>query len=227
MAFPKSSARVAAMLLLPPAILIGTAGDSAWWTGWAYVAALLALTLGARLLVSRLHPGLLEERASSFGRDGAKDWDRVIVSVLVGICPLATWVAAGLDHRAGRLLHDSPALVALGLVVLVLGGALTAWAMAANRFFSTVVRIQHDRGHAVVTGGPYRWVRHPGYLGALAVNLVTPVVLQSAWALVPAGLALAAVVYRTAREDRTLAAELAGYPAYAARTRYRLLPGIW
>ena len=99
--------------------------------------------------------------------------------------------------------------------------------MAANAFFSMVVRIQEDRGHAVATGGPYRYVRHPGYVGMMLSLLGTPLLLGSLWALVPAGLATCLYVVRTALEDRTLQEELEGYKDYAGQVRRRLLPGVW
>jgi protein-S-isoprenylcysteine O-methyltransferase Ste14 len=89
------------------------------------------------------------------------------------------------------------------------------------------VRIQEDRGHTVATGGPYHLVRHPGYLGFIAASMATPVSVGSLWALIPAGVASALLVLRTALEDRTLHAELDGYREFARQTRYRLLPGIW
>jgi len=99
--------------------------------------------------------------------------------------------------------------------------------MLANRFFSGVVRIQNERGHSVVSDGPYRWVRHPGYAGGFIGDLALPLLLGSAWAFIPAALTAGAVVLRTALEDRTLQAELPGYREYAQRTRFRLLPGVW
>ena len=99
--------------------------------------------------------------------------------------------------------------------------------MASNRFFSSVVRIQKDRGHTVVTGGPYQFVRHPGYVGGILSALGTALLLGSWWAFVPTGLLVCVIVVRTALEDRTLQAELEGYRDYAGRVRYRLLPGIW
>jgi protein-S-isoprenylcysteine O-methyltransferase Ste14 len=99
--------------------------------------------------------------------------------------------------------------------------------MAANAYFSMVVRIQEDRGHAVVTDGPYRFVRHPGYLGSILFALATPLVLGSLWAFVPCGLGAVLFIVRTALEDKTLQKELPGYREYAERVRYRLLPGIW
>ena len=113
------------------------------------------------------------------------------------------------------------------LAAAALSMALVTWSMASNRFFSSYVRIQKDRGHVVASGGPYRYVRHPGYVGMLGFGLATPLILGSVWALIPAGLTLVVVVVRTALEDRTLQRELEGYQAYAQRVRYRLVPGLW
>jgi protein-S-isoprenylcysteine O-methyltransferase Ste14 len=99
--------------------------------------------------------------------------------------------------------------------------------MVSNRFFSAVVRIQSDRGQHVVTTGPYRFVRHPGYVGALLATVAAPLVLDALWAMVPTLVVVVAVVVRTALEDATLRDELAGYAEYGERTRYRLLPGVW
>jgi protein-S-isoprenylcysteine O-methyltransferase Ste14 len=99
--------------------------------------------------------------------------------------------------------------------------------MLANRFFSAVVRIQTDRGHVVVSDGPYRVMRHPGYAGGMLSYLASPLLLSSLWMFIPAVLTVAAMVARTALEDRTLRAELPGYADYARRVRYRLLPGLW
>lgn len=99
--------------------------------------------------------------------------------------------------------------------------------MAANPFFETVVRIQHERGHVTVTGGPYAFIRHPGYVGAVGVGLAMLLILRTPWALAPAILGGAVIVVRTALEDRFLQAQLEGYADYARRVRYRLIPGLW
>jgi protein-S-isoprenylcysteine O-methyltransferase Ste14 len=104
---------------------------------------------------------------------------------------------------------------------------LLTWSMAANAFFAQTVRIQEDRGHTVATGGPYRYVRHPGYVGGILFQVATPLILGSVWALIPAGLTVCLTIIRTALEDRTLLEELDGYKEYAGRVRYRLLPGVW
>ena len=114
-----------------------------------------------------------------------------------------------------------------GLVAAPLAAGLVAWAMRANRFFSAVVRIQKDRGQVVVTGGPYRFMRHPAYTGMCVFTLVTPLILDSQWAFVPALVTVSVTVLRTALEDRTLHNELDGYAEYAREVKYRLMPGIW
>jgi protein-S-isoprenylcysteine O-methyltransferase Ste14 len=113
------------------------------------------------------------------------------------------------------------------LAVILASYAFSSWALIENRFFSSVVRIQKERDHQVVSSGPYRWVRHPGYAGALWLYLATPLFLDSVWAFIPAVLLMAVLVIRTRLEDRTLQEELDGYREYAQRVRYRLFPGIW
>jgi protein-S-isoprenylcysteine O-methyltransferase Ste14 len=117
--------------------------------------------------------------------------------------------------------------LALGVAVAIPAVALIAWAMRSNRFFSSVIRIQKDRGHVVVTGGPYRFVRHPGYTGIAAFTLATPFILNSPWAAVPAVVTAAVSVLRTALEDRTLHNELDGYVDYGRSVAYKLVPYVW
>jgi protein-S-isoprenylcysteine O-methyltransferase Ste14 len=156
---------------------------------------------------------------------GTKTWDKVW-AVLYAPVMVAVYVAAGLEVRDG--VPDPPGLVWLsGLALFVPGSALLTWAMVVNPFFEKTVRIQTERGHRVIDTGPYAYVRHPGYVGFAAWILGTPLLLGSGWALVPAALSVVGIVIRTALEDRTLTAELAGYPEYAARVRYRLVPGLW
>jgi protein-S-isoprenylcysteine O-methyltransferase Ste14 len=136
-------------------------------------------------------------------------------------------VVIGLDERFGWT-GELPLWVQLaGIALLLLSFYVISWSMASNRFFSGVVRIQEDRGHSVVTGGPYRFVRHPGYVGLVILACSVPLMLSSLWALVPAGLTVIVIVIRTALEDRTFQKELDGYTGYAQKVRFRLIPGIW
>ncbi|MDQ7793078.1 MAG: isoprenylcysteine carboxylmethyltransferase family protein [bacterium] len=203
-------------------LLFAAAGRFDWPMAWVYVGLALTGAVIGTLVADR---GLLAERAGIVA--GSKDWDIPLAIFSGRLGPLAMAAVAGLDRRYGWTSGLPLAIVAAAGTVLALAYALTLWAMAVNRFFSAVVRIQHDRGHVVVDRGPYRLVRHPGYVGVILVSLATPVLLGSAWALAPAGLVAAIAVLRTALEDRTLGEELPGYRDYARRVPYRLLPGIW
>jgi protein-S-isoprenylcysteine O-methyltransferase Ste14 len=114
-----------------------------------------------------------------------------------------------------------------GLVLLAAALLLAAWAVRTNRFFSSVVRIQNDRGHHVITGGPYRFVRHPGYLGMLAGAVGGGIAIGSWWSLLPLLPLVLVVAVRTWREERLLMQSLEGYSDYAQSVRFRLLPGVW
>jgi protein-S-isoprenylcysteine O-methyltransferase Ste14 len=118
-------------------------------------------------------------------------------------------------------------MAAAGIGLFLAGDGIMNWAMAANPFFEPVVRIQPERGHHVISGGPYAYVRHPGYVGGTLFMLSQPLILGSRWGLLPAALAVLAMLGRTVIEDRVLQRELPGYVEYAARVRWKLLPGVW
>ncbi len=213
--------------LVGPALLFAAAGRLDWPAGWAYSAVILATIVGSRIAVARVHPDLLRERGRTAERRNAKGWDEVLMPLVALLGPILIMVVAGLDERFTWSGVASTAEIVAGLVVVALGGVFASWAMVENRYFSATVRIQDDRGHSVVSTGPYAIVRHPGYLGGLIAYLGTGLALGSYWALLPALLTLAGIAARTALEDRTLRAELPGYEEYASRVRYRLLPGVW
>jgi len=171
-----------------------------------------------------MSPELIAERGEI--KENVKGWDRML-GALIGVLTLGSLVVIGLDARFGWSPRLAWAIQLGGLVFLALGQGLFSWAMASNKFFSRVVRIQIDRDQTVATGGPYRYVRHPGYVGYIISWLATSLALGSLWGLIPAGLVVCLMVVRTALEDRTLQDELDGYKEYAAQVRYRLLPGIW
>jgi protein-S-isoprenylcysteine O-methyltransferase Ste14 len=185
-----------------------------------------AATLLSRLLLLRVHPDLIDERASSLDAENAKPWDKLLAPAM-GLTPLLVLAVAGLDQRFGWSPPFGPGLELIGLLLVALGYAIATWAMLSNRFFSGVVRIQTERGHEVVDSGPYRFVRHPGYAGSLLAGIGFPLALSSMWAWLPLLLVLVVTVVRTRLEDETLRQELPGYDAFSARTRFRLLPGVW
>jgi protein-S-isoprenylcysteine O-methyltransferase Ste14 len=224
--------RAGGLILLPLLCLFLAAGRLDWLEAWLYSGVYVAFTLASRFIMAQKHPDLLAERAQSMSLQGAKEWDRPLVLIIAVLGPILVAIVAGLDKRFGWSASGGAAPVesvfqSAAFVVLVLSFAWGSWALIVNRFFSGVVRIQTERNHQVVSNGPYRFMRHPGYAGAIVANLAGPVFLGTLWALVPAVLVSAVLVYRTWREDETLVAELPGYTAYAQRVRNRLLPGIW
>ncbi len=224
---PKVIFRLALLAILMPVLLFASSGDLAWTTGWIFAVTTMAYTFLGRLDIARKHPDLISERIESMKKANVERWDRVLVPLIGILFPMATIIVAGLDRRFGW----SPAIplwVQLSSLGLMLLGALIAHrAVLANRFFSAVVRIQKERGHVVVTDGPYRFVRHPGYAGGLLFNFFMAPALGSLWALIAAAATIALTVIRTSLEDKTLHLKLEGYAGYAKRTRWRLIPGIW
>ena len=185
-----------------------------------------APTFTARALAARRHPDLLAERGRFANHADAKSWDRVLAPV-VGLGGASILLVAGLGARFGWSgAFTVPAKIA-ALMLILAGYALSSYALITNRFFSGMVRIQTERGHHVVTAGPYRWLRHPGYAGAALTYLASPVFLDSRWAFLPAVLLTIALVIRTHLEDNVLHEELDGYRDYAGRVRFRLMPGVW
>ena len=170
---------------------------------------------------------MLAERQNIEKIQSAKAWDKVLAPLMAVSVVFPLVIVAGLDHRYGWSPVFPPWLMVLGFILISLGYAFAAWALAENRFFSSVVRIQTDRGHAVCDSGPYRIVRHPGYAGSILPLPGIVLALGSVWTLIPAAVALMIAVIRTALEDRTLQEELPGYRDYAQRVRYRLIPGIY
>lgn len=205
-------------------LLFAAAGRLDWFAAWAYVGLRLItmLTLGA--WVARQNPELINERGRRVGRS-TKSWDKVFM-VLYAPMLFITPLVAGLDLRFGWSLVPVW-LQVVAFVALIPAMILPFWAMAVNPFLVTTVRLQGERGQYVVDTGPYRYVRHPMYSGAVLMALASPVLLGSWWALIPGGVAAAAIIGRTALEDRALQAELPGYTDFSARTRYKLLPGVW
>jgi protein-S-isoprenylcysteine O-methyltransferase Ste14 len=209
-------------LVLTAACLFSSAGRLAWPNAWALLTLNFIASLASTVVMSR-NPELLAERSNV---KAGKSWDKALIGIGVLLGPMAIWITAGLEAR----FHPSvfaPIPLAVGFVAALLAAFLVTWSMRANRFFSAIVRIQTERGHTVVQAGPYRFIRHPGYAGMSAVSLLTPLILNSWWALLPAAVTVCANVLRTLLEDRTLHNELPGYADYAAKVKCRLIPFIW
>jgi protein-S-isoprenylcysteine O-methyltransferase Ste14 len=208
--------------LLP--LLISARWD--WREAWAYAFIAILGFSTSRILAYRRHPDLLAERARMTRHQDTVSWDRLLAP-LVGLGGGLIPLVAGLDARFDWSPAVAPLLRVAALVVIAAGYLLGSYALITNRFFSGVVRIQVDRKHHVVSNGPYRWVRHPGYAGALLTYLATPVLLEALWAFLPVAFISVTLVVRTRLEDRTLQQKLPGYEDYARTVPYRLLPGVW
>ena len=208
-------------------VLFLAAGSTRWWEAWAYAGMSFLVLVSSRLVLILKNPDLALERAQAQNRENVKGWDRLLMPLTALVGPLVSWIIAGLDQRFGWS-PDLPNIIQIiALIVIFLGSLLGSWAMLTNRFFSSHVRIQTDRGHTVVKEGPYRIVRHPGYAGGLLAWLAAPVFFSSWWVIVPTVLTIIANIIRTAKEDQTLREELPGYAEYAREVKYRLAPGIW
>ncbi len=204
--------------------LFWSAGRIDWWPAWGTLAVTMGWGLATAIIILRFSPSLLAERLGP--RKGAKAWDTAVMSLL-GLLQLARYIVAGLDQRYGWTGGFPLAAQVAALILCILGYALFVWATACNPFFSQIVRIQTERGHTVVSSGPYRYVRHPGYLGAILFEAAVPVLLASWGACLISGVSAILLILRTALEDRTLQAELTGYADYARQVHQRLLPGAW
>lgn len=210
-----------------PLILLACGGDMRWWQAWIFSPLFFAAGVGGRFWAERRHPGLMAERIRSLKASDVKAWDKILAPLMALSLSFPLVIVAGLDHRFGWSPAFPTWLNVIGIFLIALGYAFAAWALAENRFFSSMMRIQTDRGHVVCDSGPYRIVRHPGYAGNLLALPGIVLALDSAWTLVPVAFALVVAVIRTALEDRTLQDELPGYREYTSRVRYRLFPGIY
>ena len=210
-------------LLFSPLILSGRRN---WWQAWLYAIVQILAFIVSRVVAERRNPGIIQERSNYFNQKDTKSWDKIL-SPLTAFGFALIPITAGLDARFHWTQAFSLSVNVIALVLMIAAIAFSSWALIVNSFFSGVVRIQTDRGHHVISDGPYKFIRHPGYTGAGISYFLTPFLLNSLWALIPAFIIFTILVIRTSLEDRTLQNELKGYRDYARKVPYRLFPGIW
>ncbi len=206
------------------ALIFVSSGRLDYWQGWVYSGVNMAI-VGLTAWFLRNAPELVAERLNP-GK-GTKIWDKGYFLLSTPFY-FAAVILAGID--AGRRHwspHPAAVIYILFLAVYIAGQGLFLWAKKVNPFFSSVARIQTERGQTVCREGPYRFCRHPGYLGGLLFGLATPLVLGSYWALIPQALATVFLVARTCLEDRMLKKELLWYTEYTKAVRFKLVPGVW
>ncbi len=226
-ATPRNWISVILTYLLMPSVLLLCGWDLGWWQGWLYSILLAAIGIGSRVLAEKRHPGIMAERGRLGKGQNVKPWDKVLAPLMAISITFPLFIVAGLDHRLGWSPEFPLWLNIIGFLMIILGYAFATWAIVENRFFSVMMRIQLDRGHVVCDSGPYRVVRHPGYAGNILPLPGIALALSSVWTLIPAFVAFAIIVMRTAKEDRALQEELPGYKEYANRVKYRLIPGLY
>jgi len=212
-------------LLLMAVLLFGGAGTLNWTLGWIFLAAWIVPKLVFLIILRWRDPDLLIERVTR--HKNTPRYDRIVVPIYFAFA-FGTFVVASLDGGRFRWSGDLPIpLIIAAYIIYLFGNSLAGWAINSNPFFSSESRLQTDRGQQVTSIGPYRFIRHPAYSAASLLWLVTGLMLESWWAVIPGFLAGCMMVIRTVYEDRMLKAELPGYTEYAALVRHRLLPGIW
>lgn len=220
------TAQIAGMFAVFALALFLAAGTAAWPAGWAFLALFFSFTIALSLWLVRHSPGLLTERMTGFTKPDQKPWDRVFFAS-ANILFLGWLVLMPLDAvRFGW--SYVPLWLQLGGAALLLASFYGFFLIyGANPYLSPVVRLQTERDHTVVSGGPYRYVRHPMYANTIVMLVGTTLLLGSWWGLLPALALVAAMAWRAVAEERTLLAELPGYAAYMAQVRYRFVPGVW
>jgi protein-S-isoprenylcysteine O-methyltransferase Ste14 len=210
------------LAVIPAVVISGLAGRWDLWNVWAYLGILFVSFSFQALAHYRKNPDLLKEslKPAAPGRDNP-------LRLAVNVMYILHWSIAGLDQR----FHWSDVVplagVVAGLVIVAVGFGLITWSMLVNAFYSSVARIQADRGQRVISEGPYAIVRHPGYAGFILFLVASGLALNSLFSILPAVIGVAFFARVTALEDRMLRDELAGYAAYTAKVHYRLIPGVW
>mgnify|MGYP000953349083 CR=1 FL=1 len=208
-------------LALQGVILFTSAWSMGWGWAWVFVG---TGAIGLIINYFVLPREVIEERGRK--KENVKRWDQVLTTI--NIFPfLGMYIVSGLDYRFDWSMDLPVSIHILGVIVSFLGSMLFTWSMVSNHYFSTMVRLQEERGHRVATGGPYKYVRHPGYVGFILMALATPIALGSIYALSMSIMVSIIFIIRTALEDKTLQNELDGYKEYSERVRYRLIPFIW
>jgi len=219
----KRAFQILSFLFLQAAILFFAAGTLDIPRAWLYFGLYLVYLAVNMAVFLKWNPDIIRARSET---KLTKGWD-VAFGIVYTVSMVLIPAIAGLDVGRYHWSVLDARFAALGILLFLPGAALITWAMAVNKFFEGTVRIQKDRGQTVVTTGPYAYVRHPGYAGMSLIYIAPPLIIGSAYALIPAAAIVAGLVVRTHFEDRMLLEELDGYAEYAKRVRYRLVPGVW
>ena len=218
--------QMALIVILVPMLPLLISWQWDWWEAWVYAFLSIGGFVVSRVLAGRKNPGQLAERAKGLMHQDAEEWDRKLAPI-AGLGGSVIPIAAGLDAVFGWSASISLPVRLVGLALMLIGYFISTYALVENSFFSGMVRLQKERGHHVIDTGPYAWVRHPGYAGALLLYIGVPLLLNSWWSYLPFALWMIPLVIRTSKEDQFLQEKLEGYKEFTRKTKYRLFPGIW
>ncbi|WP_294344076.1 isoprenylcysteine carboxylmethyltransferase family protein [Prosthecochloris sp.] len=206
------------------AVLLFSSGHTDWLWAWVFIGIYIGSTVFNSIALLKRRPEIIAERSMTQIEHG---WEKLIGGLWALLYFLAVQLIAGLDMRYGWSADIPLNVHIVGVICFFTGTGLFSWALLENAFFTTASRIQKERGQTVCMSGPYQYIRHPGYLGAIIQSFAAPMLLGSFWALIPGFLSALLMIVRTKMEDKMLRQELIGYEAYAERTKYRVFPGIW
>jgi len=207
------------------AAFFGSAGTLAWFQAWLYIVIQFSFWTVTAVWMKKHNPELLKDRMA-FLKRSAKGWDKIIIVTSTAVF-VPYLLLPGLDAVRYRWSSVPLAIVVLGFVGVIFALFVMAWVIRVNAYLTRFVEVQRERGHKVITSGPYRYVRHPMYASLIILLYSIPVALGSLWTLIPASILTLLFVIRTYFEDQTLHEELEGYNSYSTQVKYRLLPGIW
>jgi protein-S-isoprenylcysteine O-methyltransferase Ste14 len=211
--------------VLQALILFVSAGRIDIPRAWVYLGTILVYFQLSTIILYKLNPELVKHRAEK--KQGTKPWDKVLLSAYIIMQFFIQTVVIGLDIGRFQWSHLGLHFAVSGFALFLFAAIIVDWAMVANPHFEGTVRIQKERGHKVVTTGPYKFVRHPGYVGTMFWAVGTPLIIGSVYGLIPAGICIVLLIIRTSLEDKMLHRELNGYSEYAEGVKYRLFPGVW
>jgi len=207
------------------AAFFGSAGTLAWFQAWLYIVIQFSFWTVTAVWMKKHNPELLKDRMA-FLKRSAKGWDKIIIVTSTAVF-VPYLLLPGLDAVRYRWSSVPLAIVVLGFVGVLVALLLMVWVIQVNTYLSRFVEVQRERGHKVITSGPYQYVRHPMYASLIILLYSIPVALGSLWTLIPASILTLLFVIRTYFEDQTLHEELEGYNSYSTQVKYRLLPGVW
>ena len=220
-------ARLFLSLLAQAIVFFAAANQLELPRAWLFFALAFLYYLLSFIILYQFNPNLIQHRGGSAFREDSKQWDKYILLIYALLGVYGQFFVAGWDLGHVQWFYLGWEYLVVGIILFIISDVLIVWAMVQNPFFEPTVRIQKERNQRVISNGPYRIVRHPGYLSGILWHLAMPLIFGSGLTLVYSLLIVVLLVVRTYLEDKTLQAELEGYQGYTRKTRHRLLPGVW